>query len=158
MSKEYLTIASQTRTILASPSQIDVDLIYGKIPKSIKTKKDALAHTALWMAVANTWGAGIPRSYVDKNLNRLKSKDNKSQSDIHRIIQDAKGRIGTKNPSLRKIHKILSTHNPDLFQVVAEEVGKGSHNQVVRTIQASGWKTFGVAVMVILFAKLIGRS
>ena len=74
--KSYLDITKQTRAILKANVPVDVNKIKEQITevKNIKTKKEALAVSAFWLAVAKSLGEDISTQDIEQRFNKMKRK------------------------------------------------------------------------------------
>ena len=165
-SKNYLAIAKQTRGILDANVPVNVYELENQIPhiSKLRTKKDAYATTAFWLAVARSNGEKIPYQTITQLLNKLKGKNNRSQIQIRQIINNGMNLITGINPSTQKVKGILSGIEQDgIVESVAETVvnaltqNKGSTNSITMDQSGKGWGKFAVAVLVVLIAKFMNK-
>ena len=96
--KSYLEISKQARAILNANVPVDVAKIKAQTGsvKNIKTKKEALATSAFWLAVARSLGENIPAHVIEKKLNKLKGKNNASSIEIRQELNDTMRQIKNK--------------------------------------------------------------
>ena len=86
--KNYLNIAKQTRGILNANVPVDINKIQEQTAeiKNIRTKKEAIATSAFWLAVARSLGENIPAHVIETKLNKLKGKNNASSIEIRQEL------------------------------------------------------------------------
>jgi hypothetical protein len=164
--KKYLSIAKRTRGILDADVPVSVDTLHRQIPpiSKIRSKKEAYATTAFWLAVARSNGEPIQHSHIVQLLNKLKGKNSRSRNQIRQILATGMQQIRGANPATRKVRKILSGMEQDgMVESVAETVvnalvkPSGSTNAMTSEQSGSGWAKFALAVLVVLIAKFSAK-
>ena len=159
--KDYLEISKQARAILNANVPVDVAKIQeqtGSV-KNIKTRKEAIATSAFWLAVARSLGENIPAHVIEKKLNKLKGKNNASSIEIRQELNDTMKQI--KNKQIRSI--LSGMDQKKLVAAVAETVvgNIGSQNTVdaiTKRDDDTGWTKFVIALAVVIIAKFASRK
>lgn len=158
--KNYLITSKKTRDILDIKTPIPISNIEEglKDTKSIKSKKDAIAIGAYWMAVARTHGDSIPKSVIVDKLNKLKGKNNRSSIEIRKELNKAANQI--HNKEIKNI--LLGIDQSKMVSAIAETVITqfGSENvkkSITHENESHGWTKFGIALIIVLATKLFSR-
>lgn len=157
----YLEISKQAKAILNANVPVDVARIQeqtGSI-KNIKTRKEAIATSAFWLAVARSLGENIPAHVIETKLNKLKGKNNASSIEIRQELNDTMKQI--ENKQIRSI--LAGMDQKKLVAAVAETVvgnigSKSTVETIVKQEDNSGWTKFVIALAVVIIAKFVSRK
>ena len=159
--KTYLEISKQARAILNANVPVDVSKIQEQTVevKNIKTKKEAIATSAFWLAVARSLGENIPAHKIEEKLNKLKGKNTSSSIQIRKELNETIRQI--KNKQIKSI--LAGMDQKKLVTAVAETVVNtlGSQNTVdmiVKKDDGPGWTKFILALAVVIVAKFASRK
>jgi hypothetical protein len=159
--KSYLEISKQARAIIKANVPVDVQKIKEQITetKNIRSKKEALAVSAFWLAVARSLGENIPMELIEERFNKLKGKNNSSSLAIRQELNRT-----IKTIDNQQIKSILSgMDQKKLVTAVAETVvqSMGSQNtikEITKQDEEHGWTKFIIALAVVLVAKFASRK
>lgn len=156
--KKYLEVAKQARSILASKVPVNIQKARKQSVelKNIKTKKDALANSAFWLAVAKSQGENIPESEINSRLNKLKSKNNSSAIEIRQILNNTMGLI--HNHEIRSLLTSLDQKKmvTEIAETVVQSLGsKNTIKEITKQNEQHGWAKFGIALFFVMAAKFL---
>jgi hypothetical protein len=158
--KKHLSIAKKAREIMKLSVPVDIEAVRSSIPEleEVKTKKEAMAASAFWIAVAMSHGESIDQKEFSSRMNALKGKDTQSSIEIRTELNKAASIIQNK-----KIKNLLTGIDEkemasDIADTVIQKFGSSNSITTENEKDKNGWAKFGIALILVLATKIFSAK